>query len=113
MLFDSVNTDAIVSVMRIAGNILVQESQDPGVSQLFDIITSNYEGDTLFSALVDTASDSSYSELSKQFIEKDINLLAVTRGEKTFTTFRQIKPEKGDNVVYLASNRLTWNLMIS
>ena len=113
MLFNSVNTDAIVSVMRISGNLLVQESQDPGVSQLFDIITSNYEGDILFSALVDSDSDFAYSELSKRFIEKDINLLAVIRGEKTFTTFRQIKPEKGDNVVYLASNRLTWNLMIS
>ena len=109
MLFDSVNTDAIVSVMRITGNLLVQESQDPGVSQLFDIITSNLEGDTLFSASVNKSSDNPYSEHCKRFIEKDINLLAVTRGEKTFTTFRQIKPEKGDNVIYLAPSRMNWD----
>lgn len=111
MLFNSVNTDAIVSVMRISGNLLVQESQDPGVSQLFDIITSNHQGDTLFSAVVESESDLPYSEHCKRFIEKDINLLAVARGENTFTTFRQIKPKKGDNIVYLASKRMTWNEM--
>lgn len=108
MLFNSVNTDAIVSVMRITGNLLVQESQDPGVSQLFNIITSNLEGDTLFSTRVQSPADASYSVLCKSLIEQDINLLAVIRGPQTFTTFRNIQPAVGDNLVYLGSRRLTW-----
>ena len=109
MLFNSVNADAIVSVMRITGNLLVQESQDPGVSQVFDIITSNLEGDVIYSCQVDSDSPSAYSEIAKQLLDRDINLLAVTRGKETHTAFSRIQPQKGDHVVYLAPQRQQWS----
>ena len=105
----SVNADAVVSVMRITGNLLVQESQDPGVSQLFDIITSNLEGDVIYSCQVDSDSPSAYSEIAKQLLDRDINLLAVTRGKETHTAFSRIQPQKGDHVVYLAPQRQQWS----
>lgn len=108
-LFAAVRCDAIISGLRITGNLLVQESQDPGISQTFDVITSNLEGDTLFSTKVsDIAGLPTYPELLKNLMDRDINVLAVVRGRSTFTRFRDIPPSEGDRLIYLADRRRGW-----
>ena len=109
MLFTSVRCDAIVFGLKIAGNLLVQEMNDPGVTQVIDVITSNLEGETLFSTRVDKrGSGKTYGEMAKALIDKDVNLICINRGENTYTTYRSVRPEPGDFVIYIARRRLSW-----
>jgi len=106
-LFDSVRCDAVISGLRITGNLLVQESQDPGISQTLALITSNLEGDTLFSTRVEDAGRvGAYPVFIKALMDRDVNVLAVVRGPETFTTFGTVSPEAGDRLIYLASHRM-------
>ncbi len=109
VLFQSSDCNAIVPVLRIAGNLLVQEIHDPGISQMIDVITSNLKGDTLFSSEVDRPDfELTYCEFAKAILDRDVNVLCVIRGEETLTRFRKIRPQKDDRVIYLASKRLQW-----
>jgi voltage-gated potassium channel len=110
MLFASVRCDAVVPVLRIAGNLLVQEIHDPGISQMIDVVTSNLKGMTLFSARVAAgAEDLGYNEVAKANLDRDVNVLCVNRGPETFTAFRSLHPLAGDTVIYLAQSRRTWD----
>ena len=112
-LFKNVRCDAIVSGLRITGNLLVQESHDPGVSQMIDVITSNLKGDTMFSAEVDGQTcTQNYADLAKNLIDENINILAIVRRAETFTTFANVSPETGDRIIYLARQRLPWSTLI-
>lgn len=109
MLFASVRCNAVVPGLRIAGNLLVQEVDDPGVAQLIDVITSNLKGTTVFSARVTgPPPDFSCLELAKRLLDHDINLLCVNRGDSTFTQFRSVRLEIGDIVIYIAERRMDW-----
>ena len=60
----------------MTGNLLVQESQDPGISQTIEIISSNLEGDTLYSTeLEDPAEVSGYPEFLKSLMDRDVNTM--------------------------------------
>ncbi len=110
MLFHSVRCDAIVPGLRIAGNLLVQEIHDPGITQMIDVITSNMKGETLFSTRVpEDIRRVHYSDLAKAALDARINLLCVNRGCDSHTVFCDLSAEPGDNLIYLASNRKTWN----
>lgn len=109
-LFQAVRCDAVVSGLRITGNLLVQESRDPGISQVIDVITSNLQGDTLFSTQVtDPIPAKHYGELAKVLLDHDINVLSIVRGDETFTTFGHVVPAKEDRIIYLAANREAWS----
>ncbi len=109
LLFSSVNCDAIVFSMTISGNLLVQEAQDPGVTQLVDTITSNVRGTTLFTTEVDkNDGNMSYNDLAKQLLDRDINLICVCRREESFTSFVALFPDLGDRAIYAANRRYTW-----
>ena len=108
-LFDAARCNAINSGLRITGNLLVQEAQDPGISQSFDIIPSNLAGDTLYSTKIEAALEvPSYLEFLKALMDHDVNVLAVVRGRETFTTFGAIEPAVGDRLIYLAAGRWTF-----
>ncbi|MEN8150307.1 MAG: ion channel [Planctomycetota bacterium] len=105
-LFAAANCDAIVTGLHITGNLLVQEAQDPGISQTFDLITSNLGGDTLYSTQLDDVEGlPGYGDLVKRLMDGDLNVLAVARGRETFTRFTDLAPEAGDRLVYLADHR--------
>mgnify|MGYP006285013919 CR=1 FL=1 len=108
-LFESVNADAVISCQRMTGNLLVQESQDQGISQMFDIVTSNIEGDTLYSIEVGDPVPTDYVTPAKRLLDENINLLTVVRGRKTFTTFSSITPERGDRLIYLSDRWRSWD----
>ena len=114
MLFDSVRCNAVVPGLRIAGNLLVQEIDDPGVAQMIDVITSNLRGTTVYSLKVEEELPQvSYQELAKACLDRDINLLGVNRRSETFTHFRSIEVEKGDRLIYVAQNRIGWTDVVA
>lgn len=53
VLFRSSKCDSVVYTNQLIDNLLVQETQDPGVSSLVTELTDNGQGFTLYSALVD------------------------------------------------------------
>ncbi len=98
MLFNSVNCNAIVFSMKISGNLLAQETHDPGVAQLVDTITSNIRGTTLFTTRVDEQNDQlSYNTIAKNFFFVHAEL-STSMGFKHVKLFKAvfIKVNSGD-----------------
>ena len=113
MLFNSARCDAIVPGLRIVGNLLAQEISDPGVARMIDVITSNLEGDTVYSATVDANSDTTtYCEIAKRLLDRDVNLLCVNRDDSSHTQYGALRPSKDDRVLYVAPRRLTWRELV-
>lgn len=108
-LFASVNVDAVVNSLSITGNLLAQEAQDPGVSQMMDVFTSNTRGATLFSTVVPSSVARSYRELAIALLERDVNLVCVNRGSDSLTAFGSLSVEAGDRVIYASDRRLNWS----
>ena len=95
LLFESVHCNAVVYSMNISGNLLTQEAQDPGVSQLIGVLTSNVRGTTLFSCEVnepETAQEN-YAEIAKQLLDQDVNIMCVNRASESHTALRTLVPE--------------------
>ncbi len=113
MLFDSVHSNAIVHSLSISGNLFAQEVHDPGVAQMMDVITSNQRGTTLFSTEATTSTETSYKDLAIELLHRDINLICVNRGNDSLTAFASLDPSEGDRVIYAASQRVTWEEIIS
>lgn len=110
-LFENVRCDAVVPGMTISGNLLVQESHDPGVARTVSMITTRRVGASFYSARVTAAGGAragDYGTLAKQLLDHDIHLLAVNRGSASHTSVRSLTPEAGDVVVYVAERRLRW-----
>ena len=110
LLFESVHCDAVVYSMNISGNLLTQEAQDPGVSQLVGVLTSNARGTTLFSCEV-TGTESSqenYGDIAKMLLDQDVNVMCVNRAAESHTSLKSLTPESGDRLIYAARRRLTW-----
>lgn len=115
-LFAAAHCDAVVVGLRITGNLLVQEAHDPGVGRTFDMITSNFEGDSIHSVEVtgeSTDGCDTYRGMSKTLIDHDLNLLSVVRDGDAHTTFGDLRPRVGDRVVYLAKQRTDWATLAS
>ena len=109
-LFRSTNCDAIVSAVKMAGNLLVQEIHDPGVTRVIEVLTSNREGDTVYAAEVpEGATPVPATEFAVKLIEHDVNVLAIRRGETVITIFKGEHAKPGDRVVYVARQRKTWS----
>lgn len=108
-LFDSVNCDSIVFSMGISANLLVQEAQDPGISQLIDVITTNTRGTTLFSIDVPEGTSGNYTAMAVKLLEKNINVLCVNRGRECLTSLQDCQPQSGDRMIFAAARRHSWS----
>ena len=106
-LFDSCNCDAVVLGMTIAGNLLIQEVHDPGISQLIEVITSNRRGTTLFTVEVGD-SDLPYLDLALALLPRGVNVVAVNRGIETETLLQGLRSVPGDRIIYSAKQRIEW-----
>lgn len=115
-LFKSIKCDAIVSGLNIAGNLLVQEVHDPGITQMVEEITTSRRGNTLYSTEVTQAADASaqtYGALAKGLLDHGINVLCVNRGNESLTDYSQARPAAGDRVIYVGPQRKTWDRLRS
>jgi hypothetical protein len=99
----------------MANNLLIQESQDPGVTLLTQAMTSNMIDRTLASTRVDSAPYSgsnrgslSYTQIAAKLLDKDINLVGVVRDKQAYLKFGGMFVTKGDLLVYISSSRYSW-----
>ena len=110
VLFEGMDNVSLVFPLQMANNLLVQESQDPGVSLLAQAITSNQVEGTLLSTRMEAVPDKqvSYPDIAKHMLDRDINLVGIVRNGTVHLRFTELFPVKDDVLVYIASSRLEW-----
>ena len=111
VLFEGMDNTSLVFPLQMANNLLVQESQDPGVSLLAQVITSNKKEGTLLSIRLEDMPDQtvSYPKLAKDMLDIDVNVVGIVRDGTVHLKFTDLFPMKDDVLVYIASSRLDWN----
>ena len=108
VLFRSAQCDSVVFSNQLIDNLLVQETQDPGVSSLVSAITDNGQGYTLYSVGVTDHFEAPYSELAQKFAARSFNFLSVDRDGEQNMNFFEMKAKQGDRVIYLGTERQAW-----
>ena len=110
VLFEGMDNTSLVFPLQMANNLLVQESQDPGVSLLAQAITSNKMEGTLLSVRLRDVPDqhASYPHIAKNMLDHDINIVGVVRDGTVHLRFSDLYPKQDDVVVYIASSPLEW-----
>ncbi|MEE8466542.1 MAG: ion channel, partial [Dehalococcoidia bacterium] len=110
VLFEDMENVSLVFPLQLANNLLVQESQDPGVSLLAQVITSNQMEGTLLSIPLESVPDNpvSYRYVAKHMLDRDINLVGIVRNGTVHLRFVGLFPALDDVLVYIGSSRLEW-----
>ena len=111
LLFQSAKNASLVYSFRMSSNLLVQETQDPGVNVLTQAIVSNQQIDgTLASTVVESVLDGpvAYREVAKLLLDHDVNLVGVIRGESVHLRFNDIALMENDRLVYICPTRHDW-----
>ena len=110
LLFGNLDGVTLVYTLHMANNLLVQETQDPGVTTLTQAMTSNRINGTLASTRVDSPVEASisYQQVAVKLLNEDINLVGVIRDEQVHFKFGDIFPAVGDLLVYISSSRYSW-----
>ncbi len=110
LLFKGLKNASVVHTFLISSNLLVQESQDPGVNQLTNAITSNRAEGTLSSVKVEgpPPGPGSYLEVAKVLLDRDVNLVGVVRAEEVHVQFLGLEMSEGDRLVYVSSDCHDW-----
>ena len=110
LLFSNLEDVSLVYTVHMANNLLIQESQDPGVTILTHAMTSNLIEGTLASTKVDppVGEPLTYAQVAVRLLSKDINLVGVIREKQAHFKFGDLFLSPGDLLVYISSNRYTW-----
>ncbi|PKB73051.1 MAG: hypothetical protein BZY75_03890 [SAR202 cluster bacterium Io17-Chloro-G7] len=110
VLFEGMDNVSLVFPLQMANNLLVQESQDPGVSLLAQVITSNQLEGTLLSTRLQAVPEdhTSYPDIAKRMLDLDINLVGIVRNGSVLLQFTALFPAKDDVLVYISPTRLKW-----
>jgi len=110
VLFEGMENVSLVFPLQLANNLLVQESQDPGVSLLTQVITSNKMEGTLLSTRLEAVPEeqAAYPEIAKRMLDRDVNLVGIVRNGTVHLRFTDLFAVKDDVLVYIASSRLEW-----
>ena len=113
LLFRSLPDVALVFTLNMANNLLIQETQDPGVTILTRAITSNMIEGTLASTKVEApAPDSlSYDQVAVKLLGQDINLVGVIRNQQVHFKFGDLFLSVGDMLIYISSSRYSWAVL--
>ena len=108
VLFEQMDNVSLVFPLQMANNLLVQESQDPGVSLLAQVITSNKMDGTLLSTRLEAVPEKrvAYPDIAKRMLDRDINLVGIVRNGTVHLRFTELFPVQDDVLVYIASSRL-------
>ena len=114
-LFSGSPDTTLVYTLRMATNLLIQESQDPGVTLLTQAMTSNLIEGTMASTKVESAppfedggGPLSYTQVAARLLEQDINLVGMVRDRQAYLKFGDIFLTAGDLLVYISSTRYSW-----
>lgn len=112
-IFKASHCDSIVYGLQMATNLLVQEMQDPGVSEVFRVLTSNTEGYTLYSTKILQAAGLKYNDLAHALLDAGANMISVTRDGQHHTLFGDLCSQGDDIVVYTAEKRYSWQELVN
>ena len=113
LLFGSLPDVSLVYTLHMANNLLIQETQDPGVTLLTQAMTSNMIEGTLASTKVEapTPESLSYDQVAVKLLNQDINLVGVIRNERVHFKFGGLFLSVGDLLVYISSSRYPWPVL--
>ena len=111
LLFKAVENVSLVYSMQIANNLLIQETQDPGVYRLSQVMTSNQMEGTLASTRVESSLGErmAYTDVAKRLLDSDINLVGIIRDQIAHLKFGDLYPTVDDLMVYISSQRVEWS----
>ena len=110
LLFGNSEDVSLVYTVHMANKLLIQETQDPGVTILTRAMTSNLIEGTLASTKVDppVGEPLTYQEIAVKLLSKAINLVGAIRVKKPHFKFGDLFLSPGDRLVYISSKRYTW-----
>lgn len=110
LLFRGAENVSLVYTFRMSNNLMVQDTQDPGVSMLTQAITSNQIEGTLVSTGVEESVTQPllYIEVAQRLLDHDVNLVGVIRGEDVHVRFDKLELTEHDRMVYISSTRHDW-----
>ena len=113
LLFGDLENISLVYTLQLAINLLIQETQDPGVNLLTQVMTSNRLDGTLASTRVNQPLDLplSYANVAKRLLDDDVNLVGVIRGKEVHLKFGELYLAAGDLLVYISTRRLEWSTL--
>ena len=111
LLFTAVEGISLVYTMQMANNLLIQETQDPGVYRLTQVMTSNQMEGTLASTRVESplSNQMGYTDVAKRLLDSDINLVGIIRDQVAHLKFGDLYPAVDDLLVYISSQRVGWS----
>ena len=111
LLFKAVEDISLVYTMQMANNLLIQETQDPGVYLLTQVMTSNLMEGTLASTRVESPPGERipYTDVAKRLLDSDINLVGIIRHQVAHLKFGDLYPAMDDLLVYISSQRVEWS----
>lgn len=111
LLFTAVEDISLVYTMQMANNLLIQETQDPGVYRLTQVMTSNQMEGTLASTRVESplSNQMGYTDVAKRLLDSDINLVGIIRDQVAHLKFGDLYPAVDDLLVYISSQRVGWS----
>jgi len=112
ILFHSTSCDSVVYSNQVINNILVQETQDSGVSSLVTELTDNGQGFTLYSTSVTSEFGKPYKEIASRMRPEGTKLISVEREGKQILNWEAFQVEKGDRVIYIAEARMDWSELL-
>ena len=113
LLFGDSHNITLVYTLQLANNLLIQETQDPGVNLLTQVMTSNRLDGTLSSTRIDQPLDEPlpYTLVAKNLLDGDINLVGVIRGQEIHLKFGDLYTAAEDLLIYIGTRRLDWSVL--
>lgn len=105
--FKRAHCDATVCISSLAGQMMVQELQDPGVSDIVAELTSNTHGKQFY--VVKTAgAERSYETLCSEYESSETKIIGIRRGDRNhILPADDFVVQKGDHAIILATQRPT------
>ena len=111
VLFSHSSRLSLVYPLQMANNLIVQETQDQGVTRLTQAITSNKIKGTLASTQVGSASPGKtrYVEVAKSLLDHGVNLVGLIRDDHVVIELGDLEIAADDCLVYVSKSRHSWD----
>ncbi|MHC4526746.1 MAG: potassium channel family protein, partial [Planctomycetota bacterium] len=105
IFFRRANCDGVVCIASLAGQMLVQELQDPGMGAIVSELTSNAHGKQFYVTEIKEPAES-YKDLLGKYDKHEATLLGVRRGRENFILpGPDFRIHAGDRAILIASGR--------
>ena len=105
VFFERANCDSVVCIASLSGQMVVQELQDPGVSDVVSELTSNRHGRQFYIAAVEEGLPD-YQAVQERYTGKESVVIGIRRKEENILVPEaDFRIEPGDRAVLIAATR--------